>query len=459
MGFSQEMKMQQSLAPQLYQSLEILQMPLVDLQQLVKKELSENPTLDIQNVEPDSNIEIETGTIDSDKFDQEIIALGDDWDNKSSSLGSPRSEEDYQFMIDSLSETESLQDQLMHQLGILKLSEQDRLIAELIIGNIDDDGYLQLDFEELNNVSNFPNDNFERIIKIIQSFDPAGICARNLRECMLLQLERAGESKSNAYILVDKHLDLLGRNKIKEISVLMSITIEEVSRLSERISKLDPKPGQQVDSNQLSYIIPEIFVEKIDGDYVVSSNDKPYPKLFINQNYLRLLKDKKTTQDTKKYIREKLAKSRLMIQSIDQRLNIVERVATEVIKIQKDFFDEGVLGLKPLNMKKIANLLDVHETTISRATSGKYIQTPKGLYDMKYFFKPGVRSASGQVISNEYAKKVLLDLIKTEDKKNPYSDRVLVEKLRETNICISRRTVAKYRDELHILASNLRRRL
>ena len=209
----------------------------------------------------------------------------------------------------------------------------------------------------------------------------------------------------------------------------------------------------------IEYITPEVFIELNDGKYEVRANRKPYPQLFINQNYLRLLKDKSTAPETKKYIREKLAKSRLIIQSIDQRLSIVERIALQLVDIQSAFFKEGEMGLKPLNMKVIAEKLGVHETTISRATSGKYMQTPRGLLEMKYFFTTAIKSISGVTVSNEYAKKVLADIIKSENKKKPYSDSKLVELLKNHDILISRRTVAKYRDQLRILASSLRKEL
>ena len=458
MEFSQEMKMQQTLSPQLYQSLEILQMPLMDLQNFIKQEISANPTLEIQGPEPDLNIELESGSSDSDDFDKELIALGDDWESGASTYSS-QTEEKYQYMMDSLSESVSLNEKLMNQLGLISLNKDDYIIAESIVGNIDDDGYLQLDINELNSNPNFPFENFERILGIIQSFEPAGIAARDLKECLLLQLDRKGELKSNAGTLVSNHLDLLSRNRLQDIAKEMNLTLEEVKILSQKIAKLDPKPGQQLNEDQIEYITPEIFVRKINGKYVVQANRKPYPNLFINQNYLRLLKDKNTPNDTKQYIREKLSKSRLIIQSIDQRLSIVERVAIELVRIQQNFFDEGIPGLKPLNMKTVADNLGVHETTVSRASSGKYMQTPKGLYDMKYFYKTGVKTISGTTISNEYAKKVLSDLINEEDKYSPHSDQVLVQLLKKYDIVISRRTVAKYRDQLGILASNLRREI
>ena len=458
MGFSQEMKMQQSLAPQLYQSMEILQMSLIDLQQLVKQELSSNPTLELMQPQADAQIEVESGTIDAEKFDAEMENLGDDWQSDKSTVTSSDVEDKYQYMMDTLSEGPTLHEQLHEQLIMVDLSSHEKSIAELLIGNIDDDGYLQLDVDELFSHKNFPVDIFEKVLKVIQSFEPPGIGARNLGECLLLQLERMNEKDNETYQIIHNHLDLLGRNKLEEIASIMDIPIERVVECAEKIGRLDPKPGLNLVTDEIEIVTPEVYIDNFEGTLRVRSNTKPYPKLFLNPRYLELLKAKDTPNDTKVYIREKLSKSRLMIQSIDQRLSMIERIANEIIQYQKEYFTDGVLGLKPLNMKKIASVLDVHETTISRAVSGKYMQTPRGLIEMKYFFKPGVKTISGELISNEHAKAVLSDIIASEDKKKPYSDSKLVLLLKERNIAISRRTVAKYRDQLKILSSHLRRK-
>ncbi len=457
MGFSQEMKMQQALSPQLYQSMEILQMSLMDLQQLVKQELSANPTLEAQQPEADAQIEVETGTQDAEQFDAEMVALGDDWSGeRSSGLGSD-AEEKHQFLMESLSEGASLQEQLLEQLMMVDLDAQERGIAELLIGNIDDEGYLQLDLEEMMERPDFPVEMFERVLRSVQGMDPAGVGARDLRECLLLQLERAGETGGEAYALVHDHLDLLGRNRLEEMAGLMELPLERITVLAERVAQLDPKPGLQLSVDAVEMVTPEIFVEEVEGELRVRSNRKPYPRLFLNPRYLELLKDKGTPAETKAYIREKLAKSRLMIQSIDQRISMIEQIAGELVTIQRGFFEQGVEGLRPLNMRTVAERLEVHETTVSRAVAGKYMETPRGLLAMKYFFKPGVRTVSGELVSNEHAKTVLADIIAQEDRKKPYSDARLVALLKERDINISRRTVAKYRDQLKILSSHLRR--
>lgn len=462
LAFSQQMKMQQRMSPHLFQSLEILQMPLLDLQQMIQQELSENPTLEAAVEAPDAQIEVETGrTGDADEFDNEIeqlAALGEEWDgNPLAPSSGGEVDEKYQYMMDSLTEGASLQEQLLEQLGYAQLDERERAVAELMIGNIDDDGYLTLETEELEAMPSFPHEIFDKILGLIQSFEPAGVGARNLRECLLLQLERAGRKDSLEYQMVCEAIDLLGRHRYDEIAQQLNRTLDEVKAAAEEIARLDPKPGQSVSNEQSEYVTPEIIVEKIAGEYVVKQNRKPYPQLYINQKYLQMLKDPKTTKEVKKYIREKIAKSRHFIQSIDQRMDTIYRIACKIVRIQEDFFEYGVARLTPLNMRTVADALEVHETTVSRAISGKYMQTPSGLLSMKYFFTTGVKGKDGIAISNESIRASLAEIVAGENKKQPYSDAKLVALLEEQGIKIARRTVAKYRDQLRILPSHLRK--
>ena len=463
---SQEMKMQQVLAPHLFQSLEILQMPLLDLQQMIKQELSENPTLEATEQQADEQIEIEQGTkdVERDEFDNEfekLAALGEEWndnfyENRQVSGGSD-AEEKYQYMMDSLSESSSLHDELLEQLTLSSLNEYERKIAGIVLGNIDDDGYLQLDVDDLLALPNFPAETLDKILDTIHDFDPPGVGARDLRECLMLQLKRAGREDTQEYQMVSEHLDLLGRHKYDEIARAMGLTGERVKELAAAVAKLDPKPGRNFSEDRIEYVTPEIIVQKKDGEYVITQNKKPYPNLFISRKYLQMLKDPGTSKEVKIYIREKITKSKQFIQSIDQRMSTIYRIAVEIVRIQRDFFDHGVSKLRPLNMKTVAELLEVHETTISRATTGKYMQTPRGLLSMKYFFKPGIMTASGEAISNESVKSALGEIIRDEDKKKPYSDAKLVKLLEEDGMKIARRTVAKYRDQLRILPSHLRK--
>ncbi len=440
-------------------------MPLLDLQQMIKQELSENPTLEATQEQADEQIEIEQGTkdVERDEFDNEfekLAALGEEFDSyqdRGQISGGSDAEEKYQYMMDSLSEATSLHDQLLEQLTMVDLNDYEKKIAEIVLGNIDDDGYLRLDVEDLLSLPNFPAETLDKILDTVHDFDPPGVGARDLRECLMLQLKRAGKEDSQEYQLVADHLDLLGRHKYDDIARSMGLTGERVKELAVAIAKLDPKPGHSFSEARIEYITPEIIVEKKDGEYIITQNKKPYPKLFINQKYLQMLKDPNISKEVKTYIREKITKSKQFIQSIDQRMSTIYRIAVEVVRIQRDYFDHGVLRLKPLNMKTVAEILEVHETTVSRATSGKYMQTPRGLLSMKYFFKPGIMTASGESISNESVKAALGEIVRDEDKNKPYSDAKLVKILEEQGMKIARRTVAKYRDQLRILPSHLRK--
>lgn len=463
LALSQEMKMQQVLAPHLFQSLEILQMPLLDLQQMIRQELSENPTLEATQEVADEQIEIEQGTKDVERDEvEQLAALGEEWgdnfyENRQVSSGGSDAEEKYQYMMDSLSEATSLHDQLLEQLSLSGLNDYEKKIAEIVLGNIDDDGYLQLDVEDLLALPNFPAETLDKILDTIHDFDPPGVGARDLKECLLLQLKRSGKEDSQEYQLVDGYLDLLGRHKYEDIARAMGLTLDRVKELADAVAKLDPKPGHNFSEARIEYVTPEIILEKKDGEYVITQNKKPYPNLFISQKYLQMLKDPNTSKEVKIYIREKITKSKHFIQSIDQRMNTIYRIAVEIVRIQRDYFDHGVSKLKPLNMKTVAELLEVHETTVSRATTGKYMQTPQGLLSMKYFFNPGIQTASGESISNESVKAALSEIIRDEDKMKPYSDAKLVTLLDEQGMKIARRTVAKYRDQLRILPSHLRK--
>jgi len=461
--------MQQILAPHLFQSLEILQMPLLDLQALIRRELAENPTLEVHSNDSENHVEIDQVTAEverdaDEKFDNEFAKLvqldeewGDSFYGRREIERNAEAEERYQYMMDSLSEKTSLQDQLMEQLALSGLSEKEKKIGELIIGNINDDGYLTVDLEDLLFIPSFSKEMFEKILSIIQDFDPPGVGARSLSECLLLQLKRQGRGDSQEAELVANHLNLLGAHKYEEIAKAMGISLERVKELARSIAALDPKPGRNFSAERVEYVIPEIIVEKRDGEYVVIQNRKPYPSLFINRKYIQMMKNPNTSKEVKKYIREKITKSKQFIQSIDQRMQTIYRIAVEIVRIQRDFFEYGVMHLKPLTMKTVAETLGLHETTISRATTSKFMQTPQGIFEMKYFFRPGIATTSGEAVSNESVKAALVQLIASEDKTKPYSDSKLAKLLEEQGIKIARRTVAKYRDQLKILPSHLRK--
>jgi RNA polymerase sigma-54 factor len=463
LGQTQVQRMEQSLTPQMLQSLYILQAPILELQTMIRAEMDQNPTLEREAPEVEESTDFDEAAREEMREEREIGELTElaDWDADFRSNREVRSRADderHQFMMDSIEGSESLQEYLREQLALAGLDDRDRGIAEVLIGSIDDDGYLRLDLDGIiGTTPEFPEELFERIIGVIQGFDPVGVCARDLKECLLLQLRHQGREDSPEAALVRDHLDKLGAHQYERIAAAMHLPVETVNELAAKIAELDPKPGRNFSAERTEYVIPEITVVKKGGVWTVTQNKSPYPRLFISRKYLELLKDKTTAPDTRKYIREKIAKSKFFIRSIDQRQDTIYRIACEIVRIQEEFLDDGPCGLKPLTMKQIADVLDVHETTVSRACNGKYMATPQGTFGFKYFFTTGVPQADGRILSNAAIKSALASIVRSEDKRRPLSDQRIADELRKDGIVIARRTVAKYREQLKILPARLRR--
>jgi RNA polymerase sigma-54 factor len=465
LGQVQEQRMEQSLTPQMLQSLKILQAPILDLQIMIRAEMDQNPTLEREASEVEQTTDFDEAARDELREEREIGELTElaEWDEDFRQNREVRSRDDderRQFMMDSIEGAASLQEHLLDQLALAGLTPRERGIAEVLIGSIDDDGYLQLDLDGIMGTTpEFPEELFTRILEVIQGFDPVGVGARDLRECLLLQLRHQGKGDSPEALLVRDHLDKLGAHQYEQIARAMHLPVEKVRELSVAIAELDPKPGRNFTAEKTEYIIPEITVEKRGGVWTVQQNRSPYPRLFISQKYLELLKDKTTAAETRRYIREKIAKSKFFIRSIDQRQDTIYRIACDIVRVQEQFLEEGVAGLKPLTMKQVADRLEVHETTISRACSGKYMTTPQGTFEFKYFFTAGVAQADGSFISNAAIKSALASIVRAESKRRPLSDQRLADELSKQGIDIARRTVAKYREQLKILPARLRRQV
>ncbi len=469
LSLTQSQRMQMVMAPQLRQSLEMLQLPILELRALIQQEIEQNPTIE-QAPTNDPNIEIEQEKegIDNSKeleFDKEfetLARLDDEWkdyffQNIQNRPYTSDDEEKRQYIFDSYTQQESLQEHLLNQLNIAGLSEKDHQIGELIIGNINDNGYLTTSIEELAETSNCDPEHLEDILTIIQDFHPSGIAARNLSECLLLQLERLGKADSLAGKIVQDHLDKLGKRKYKEIAKALKVSVDEVMEEVKFITALNPAPGKLYSTDNPTYIIPEIVVKKINGEYVVILNDRDLPHVYINPHYRKLLNDPNITKEAKSYIREKIRNGMFLMKSIQQRQSTIERIANEIVKRQTDFLDHGITKLKPMTMASVAEAVGVHETTVSRAVNGKYMRTPNGIFELKYFFTTAIKNDTGNELSNKTVKHIIKEMIDNEDKKKPLSDQEIVEKLKEQGINIARRTVAKYRIMLHIPSSHMRK--
>ncbi len=463
---SQNLSLHQVLAPQLQQSLLILQAPLLELRNLVQQEMETNPVLEELPNEPDADERSAADTAADEKFKEEfdkLAKLDEEWrdymaQSSSYSGRSQEAEDKRQFFFDSIATQETLQQHLMGQLNQNVLNARDRKTAELIIGNIDDNGFLQTTPEEMALNTGIPQEDFENMLTLIQSFYPPGVGARDLRECLLIQLKREGRQTSLEYKIISEHMRDLGKRRFPEIARRMGISVEQVQKCANNIARLDPRPGQVFAAAPQNYVLPDVTVEKVNGTYQVVLNGEQIPHLRISNTYKDIMAQDGKGSEVKDYIRDKIRSGKFLIKSIHQRQQTISNIAHQIVKRQGEFFEKGSSYLKPMTMVQIADAVGVHETTVSRAISGKYMATPQGVFDMKYFFTPGYQTSSGESMSNTSVKGAILDLVKNEGGSAPLSDKEIVEILSKRGIPIARRTVAKYRTELNILPSNMRRK-
>lgn len=466
---TQQQRLQMVLAPQLRQSLNLLQVPMLELRSLIREEMERNPVLEekplpstpVSTEEPSGSSDAEMDAALKEEF--EILSrLDEEWreyfhQDRAAHVYTSDDEERRRHFFDSLTLPESLQEHLRNQLAVSDLSPEDRRLAEMLIGSINDDGYLVTPLEELAQTTGSRVEDLERILQAIQEFDPIGVGARDLRECLRIQLRRLGKENSLAERIVDAHLEDLAAHRYEQIARATGASLEAVREAARLIATLEPKPGRQFAPEATHYVLPEIFVHKVGDEYVVTVDREHLPRLYISPAYRKLMEREDTPEEVRRYIREKVRAGLFLIRSLHQRQQTIHRIASEIVKIQKDFFDHGISHLKPLTMAAVARTLGLHETTVSRAIANKYMQTPRGLFEMKYFFTPGYKTRDGQEVSNKTIKDLIAQLIAQEDPDHPLSDHDIVERLKEKGFEVARRTVAKYRQELHILPSHLRR--
>ena len=489
---SQRLSQQMVLSPQLQQSLALLQAPVLELKAMIEQELQQNPVLeeaavidteleaqetrgdgDVRSAdpaEPPPDVQYDPATERQssepvDKFDedmQKLLRLDEEWRDHFAQTNtvnrvSEEDEERRQHMFDSLTGQTSLQEHLIEQVRHSEIPVEMLQVAELIIGNIDERGYLTAKPEELTFSTGVPTDQIVSVLKIIQTFEPAGVGARDLRECLMIQLERANETDSYEYAMLRDHMDALGKRRFPEIARHLDISAAEAQEAAGRIAQLDPRPGSAFTDDGNQYVVAEITVERDGDNFVISSNSEFLPHLRISNTYKDLLSRVETSPEDREYIRDKIKAGKFLIKSLHQRQSTILNIANEIVKRQHDFFDKGVAHLKPMTMAQIAEVVGVHETTVSRAVSGKYMRSPQGIFEMKYFFTTGVATSSGENMSNTSVKNILSELIQGENRTSPLSDEELVARLKAQGIMIARRTVAKYRAELGVLPSHLRR--
>jgi len=483
-GLNTGIRMRQELKvnPRLYQAMDLLYMPLLDLQAHLKQELVNNPFLDM--VEP-SDEELkdeveETEEQDEDEVDwEEILLNGFD-------AGGRRAEyEEREYFTPIVPTSRDLWDHLHDQLNLMPLSPRQLLIGDEIIGNIDREGFLTCPlgqiFESVNNFLSDPNHplmdlaedeenpvdlssvtmaEVEEGLAIVQAFDPSGIGARDLRETLLLQMVDRGDQDSLAFRIVRDHFDELVNHRWSELSKEHGITPKEVQAAADEVAKLDPKPGLRYSDSTDAYVIPDLIVEKIDGQYYVFHNDTTLPRLKLSQSYREVAKDRNQFQgENKAFISKKLNSAQWMIQAIEQRRQTMLKVMNFIVDRQREFFEKGVEHLRPLTLREVAEHIDMHESTVSRVTNEKYCQTPRGVFPLKFFFSSGLSTDYGEDVSARGVRAQIKKLVGEEDTISPLTDQAIVDLLKAEGVQIARRTVAKYRDQLGILSARMRKRV
>jgi RNA polymerase sigma-54 factor len=479
-GISQSTQLKQEIKinPRLYQAMDLLYMPLLDLQQHLKQELMNNPFLEM--VEPEEEDEEEGETeeaTEADKTDEidweEILLNGFD------AGGRHEEHEEKEYYEPVTVETRDLGDHLRDQIQLLELTPRQRLLADEFVGNIDEDGYLACPLEEILQSINdlvrttaeemgqdaleapvYTHGELEEMLSIIQMLDPPGVGARDLRECLLLQLKDAGLEQSVPYRLVRDCFDELINHRWSEISKRFGISPSDVQKAADEIQKLDPKPGIKYSDTGDNYIIPDLIVEKIDGKYHVFLNDANLPRLKLSKAYQEIARDKKKFEgENKEFISNKLNSANWMIQAIEQRRQTMLKVMNFIVDRQREFFDKGVQYLKPLTLREVAEVINMHESTVSRVTNEKFVQTPRGVLPLKFFFSSGLSTTGGEDVSARGIKAQIEKLVAEEDPKHPLTDQAIVNILKESGVQIARRTVAKYRDQLGVLSARMRKRV
>ena len=460
------------ITPQLQQAIKLLQLTRLELVDLIQDEIKENPLLEVSElgeedeakgdhqpedlVQKEKTPEVKGEGEGSDDFDWESYVENY---NLASYRGSLDSEEKPSFENFIFKKT-TLVDHLMWQLRLSDFTEEEERIGRWIIGNIDEDGYLKATTGEVVQETGTDERRVEETLKGIQQFDPVGVGARDLKECLLLQLRNLEDRDPIAEQIVSQYLPYLKNRNFQHLGKKLGVSLARVMESVKLISDLEPKPGRAFAADEARTIIPDVFIYKIEGDYVIALNEDEIPRLKINALYRSILSSQSSAQEgDRKYIQDKLKSAVWLIKSIYQRQKTIYKVTESIVKFQREFLDRGVNYLKPLVLRDVAEDIQMHESTISRATNNKYVHTPQGIFELKFFFNNSISSIRGEDFASESVKHLIREIIARENPRNPFSDEKIVKVLRGYNINIARRTVAKYRESLRILSSNERRRL
>lgn len=437
-----------SMTPELIQAIQILQFNNQELMDYVQNELLENPVLEAEKSYDAQEVDIREKIREADYEEQSFRQ----WEY------APDDDDDYTYE-QYVWEEDTLTDYLLNQLQFSSLKDVKARIGRYIIEAVDDNGYLTVSVEEIAKALHVEMEAVEEVLSFIQTFEPSGVAARNLQECLIIQLAAKGLLTDEIEYIIENMLQDLADNRIAHIAKTLGIKNQEVQQIADLIRTLEPKPGRLFSSGEtIRYVVPDIFVEKVNGEYVVTNNETSVPKLMVSSYYNKLTAEAGKDEELNKYLNDRFNAAVWLIRSIEQRKQTIFNVASAVVKYQQEFFDNGEKFLKTLTLKQIADEIGVHESTVSRSINGKYMQSPRGVFEMKYFFSSGVTGGDGGGLSSNSVKSIIKEIISGEDPRKPYSDQDMVAILKEKGIDISRRTVAKYREGMNILSSSKRRR-
>jgi RNA polymerase sigma-54 factor len=457
------------LTPSLQQAIKLLPMSTLELSDLLNQEMVENPLLEEV---PTEELQQADAAASAEKPEAEPPKpeKTDNWDDSDYEYffgdylddgyrpHAPQEVKELPPIENTLSTSSSLSDHLMWQLSLQTNDDLVREIGSAIIGNLDDDGYLVASLEEIAGMGPWDLGDVQRALGVVQGFDPIGVAARDLQECLLLQIRHLGLEGTPTEKIVTDHLRLLQNHQVPEISRKLGLAIEDLKEHIEVIRHLDPKPGSRFNPTQSQYVIPDVYVVKVEDQYVALLNEDGLPQMRISPVYRRLLdKNAENSDETRAYVKDKFRSALWLIKSVEQRQKTIHKVATSIINFQKDFLDHGIEHLRPLVLRDVANDIGMHESTVSRVVTNKYMHTPQGVFEMKYFFHSGISSSYGESVSSVTIKQRIRKIIEAEDPRKPLSDSKIVSILQREGLVLARRTIAKYREELKIPTSNQRK--
>ena len=478
----QKLTQQLVMTPQLQQAIKLLQLSRVELEEMVTKELQENPALEegpteeaeASGEQPRSETQASVPENGSELvLNRELSAVDKigtlDWqeylDTHSNSIhGSLTAEatsddgDSPPSWENSLTKKTTLEDHLIWQLRLSKITERETTIGSYVIQNLDQNGYLVLSREEICTATGSSAEEVEAVLRRIHFFDPVGVAAQDLRECLLIQLENLQLSDSLAAKIIASYLNFLESKRYEKLAKDLGVTIDEIADAAHLIATLEPKPSRGFEQDEVRTVLPDVFVEKVGDEYVIFLNDDGVPRLRVNSLYRRLAGQEGAAEEqARQYLQEKVRAAHWLIKSIQQRQQTLFRVTQSIFKFQQEFLDHGVSNLKPMVLRDVAEDIDMHESTVSRATANKYVHTPQGLFELKFFFQSGLHSGNGEDVASESVKEKIRGIIAAEDQRKPYSDQHIAAALSNDSIEIARRTVAKYREAMGILPSSKRR--